>query len=158
MLATRSAVFFWRSDMPASFAALNLPVRSPPLASCWFFVGSMLRSSSPARGIARPCQSISLDPWAKLGHAALGFDDAGEMVVDVLLAADQDPPDAFEWRFTRICARSFLADREYADDRNYLEPLLRRNPGEAEEAHFVGSFHLYALRKSAEALVEIFKP
>jgi hypothetical protein len=39
---------------------------------------------------------MALDPRPKLSHARLAFDDAGEMVVDVLLAADQDPPDAFE--------------------------------------------------------------
>ena len=48
--------------------------------------------------------------------------------------------------FGGISARYVLVDREYPDDREYLEPLLRRNSAGAQEAHVEGSFHLYALR------------
>ena len=47
--------------------------------------------------------------------------------------------------FSGISAGYVLIDREYPDDRAYLEPLLLRNPS-THETHVEGSFHLYALR------------
>ena len=47
--------------------------------------------------------------------------------------------------FSRIFAGYVLIDRDFPDDRSYLEPLLLRSPARAHETHVEGSFHLYAL-------------
>ena len=60
----------------------------------------------------------------------------------------QEPTDDRElWSyFSGIFASYVLIDREFPDDRSYLEPILLRGPARAHEIHVEGSFHLYALR------------
>jgi hypothetical protein len=54
--------------------------------------------------------------------------------------------DADLWTyFGDISARYVLVNREFLDDRDYLEPLLLRQPRRASETHVEGPFHLYAL-------------
>jgi hypothetical protein len=64
------------------------------------------------------------------------------------VSAYDEPADNGEtWRyFSGISAGYVLVDREYTDDRVYLEPLLLLHPTEAHEARAEGEFHLYSLR------------
>jgi hypothetical protein len=48
--------------------------------------------------------------------------------------------------FSSISAGYVLVNRDFAHDRDYLEPLLLRQPARVRETHVEGSFHLYALR------------
>jgi len=50
------------------------------------------------------------------------------------------------WNYLRdISARYVLVNREFADDRDYLEPRLLRNPA-AQQVYSEGSFHLYGVQ------------
>jgi hypothetical protein len=61
-------------------------------------------------------------------------------------AYHQPASDAELWAyFRRISAGYVLVNREFPGDRDYLEPLLLRNPAAAHEAYSQSSFHLYTL-------------
>ena len=64
------------------------------------------------------------------------------------VSAYHEPTDDRElWSyFSGISANYALIDREFPDDRSYLEPILLRYPSRAHETRVEGSFHLYTLR------------
>jgi hypothetical protein len=64
------------------------------------------------------------------------------------VSAYDEPADNGElWRyFDGISAGYVLVDREYPDDREYLEPLLLSHATQAREALAEGEFHLYSIR------------
>ena len=59
----------------------------------------------------------------------------------------QPAADADLWNYFRtIHARYVLIDRDFADDREYLEPFLMRNPAAVQPWYGGGAFQVYELR------------
>jgi hypothetical protein len=69
------------------------------------------------------------------------------LVSERAVSAYDEPADNGDlWSyFSSISAGYVLVDREYPDDRDYLEPLLLSHATEAHEARAEGEFHLYSL-------------